>query len=222
MKRCFLWLVLFSLFHVFVAAVSANWQLYDDFNSGNLDLTKWSANGSSGSISVENGKAKFVHAKGHPNESLYLHIAQHGSAIMGIKATVTVASCTGDVRARIAGHLGFLEDHNLWTGIHVQPGENQIFNSIALEHPQTNDVPYDLHWSNYEKPIDLMGRELKLMMLFSNDKTMFEVEGLGKFTVRHRETIPSSDSHFRALGTRSTLGQGPCTVYYDNVYIYLP
>ena len=222
MKRWFLRLVLFSLLHVFVASVSANWQLYDDFNSGNLDPTKWSVESSSGSISVENGKAKFVHAIGHPNDSLYLLFAQHGSAIMGIKATVTVESCTGDVRARIAGHLGFLEDHNLWTAIQLQPGETRIFNNIVLEHPQTNANPYDLHFSNYQDPIDVIGRAFNLMMLFSNDKTIYEVEGLGKFTIRHHETIPSSDSNFRALGTRSTLGQGPCTVYYDNVYIYLP
>ena len=141
---------------------------------------------------------------------------------MGIKATVTVDACVGDVRARISGHLGFLEDHNLWTAIQLQPGQTRVFNNIVLEHPTTYDAPYELHYSHYQEPIDVRGRALNLMMLFSNDKTKFEIEGLGKFTVRHREPVPSSSSNFRAIGTRSTLGQGPCTVYYDDVYIYLP
>ena len=222
MKRFLLWFVLFSLFPVFISAVSADWTLYDDFESGTLDPTKWHVADNSGSISVENGRAKFVHDDGHPNDSLYLRMAQYGSAVMGIKATVTVASCTGDVRARIAGHLGFLEGHDLWSGIQVQAGRNRIFNSIALEHPTTYDVPYDLHWSEYQGPLDVVGRAFNLKMLFSNDQTMFEVEGLGKFAVRHREPVPSSSSNFRAIGTRSSLGEGPCTVYYDDVYIYLP
>ena len=222
MKRCLFWIVLFCLIPVFIPIVSADWQLYDDFSSGSLDPAKWHVDDSCGSISVENGRARFAHAVGHPNDSLYLLFAQHGSDIMGIKATVTIASCTGDVRARIAGHLGFLDDHNLWTAIQLQPGETKIFNNIALEHPQTNANPYDLHYSNYQDPIDVIGKAFKLMMLFSNDQTKFEVEDLGRFTVRHQETIPSSESDFRAIGTRSTQGQGPCTVYFDDVYIYLP
>ena len=223
MKRCFLWVVLFCLFPVFISAASADWQLYDDFNSGStIDETKWNIDDSSGTISVEDGRAKFVHEAGHPNDSLYLNFAQYGSAIMGIKATVTVASCTGDVRARISGHLGFLDGDNLWTAIQLQAGETRIYNSISPEDPQTYESDYDLHYSSYRSPIDILGQEFNLTMLFSNDKTTFEVEGLGKFTVRHQQTIPSSESDFRALGTRSTSGDGPCTVYFDNIYIYLP
>ena len=76
MKRCFLWVVLFSLFPIFVSAVSADWQLYDDFNSGStIDETKWNIDDSSGTISVEDGRAKFVHEAGHPEDSLYLNFA---------------------------------------------------------------------------------------------------------------------------------------------------
>jgi hypothetical protein len=93
---------------------------------------------------------------------------------------------------------------------------------MAPEIPTGSGNPYDYHWSNYQDPIGIVGQDFTLTMLFTNDTTVFEVEGLGKFTVRHQETLPSSQSYFRAIGTRSTLGQGPCTVYYDDVYIYLP
>ena len=88
---------------------------------------------------------------------------------MGIKATVTVASCTGDVRARISGHLGVLDGDNLWTAIQVQPERNRIYNVISAEDPQTYESPYVLHFSAYKSPIDILGQEFNLTMLFSND-----------------------------------------------------
>ena len=43
----------------FTAYAQTNWQLYDNFNSAQIDSSKWETDDSSATITVENGRAKF-------------------------------------------------------------------------------------------------------------------------------------------------------------------
>jgi len=214
---------LFSMLLGFSSYAAAGWELYDDFEQGTIDSQKWIKDESCGTISVENGKAKFAHAPGHPNDSLYLLFSKNTANISGIKATITVASCTGDVRTRIAGYSGMIDENYLWTGIQFEPITSRIYNSIAVEGPPPNyEGLYQLHYSEYRNPIQIIGETFESQILFSNDGVSFKADSLGKLTYKFTDEVSATDYFFRAIGTRSTKGQGPCVVYFDNVYVYVP
>jgi hypothetical protein len=215
--------LLISMLLGFSSYAESGWELYDNFEQGTIDNQKWIKDESCGTISVENGKAKFAHAPGHPNDSLYLIFSKNTANISGIKATITVASCTGDVRTRIAGYSGMIDENYLWTGIQFEPLTSRIYNSIAVEGPPpTYEGLYQLHYSEYRNPIQIVGQTFESQILFSNDGVSFEANSFGKLTYKFADEVSATDYFFRAIGTRSTEGQGPCVVYFDNVYVYVP
>ena len=199
----------------------AGWELYDDFSSGAIDTLKWSIDNSSANISVEDARAKFVHQPGNPNDSSRLRMVQNAENITGIRVTITVQSCTGDVRCRVSGYAGMIGENYIWASLQVKSNDKRIYNYVGLEGPPPDYTWfYDLSYNHFEQPTEIIGNSFNLTMMFYDDKIEYEVDGLGKITYRYENKIAPSDNYFRSFGTRSTNGDGPCTIYFDNVYVY--
>jgi len=219
--------LIFVLFTVIIFAFStdalADWVLYDDFSSGSIDTGRWNVDESSATISVENERAKFIHQGGITNDSNYLLFNQTPSNILGIKADVLIEFCTGDVRARIAGYSGSVGENHVWSGLQVQPSKERIYTNASLEGPPpTYALLEELFYAQYERPITVTGISFNLTMVFSSDKITYEVDGRGKIVYKYATAISPTGGDFKAIGTRSTNGDGPCTVYFDNVYVLRP
>jgi hypothetical protein len=59
-------------------------------------------------------------------------------------------------------------------------------------------------------------------MSFSSDEFPFKVSDLGE--IEHElpgdlARLASTNDHLKGIGTRSTDGDGPCVVYFDDVYV---
>jgi hypothetical protein len=199
----------------------AGWELYDNFDSQAIDQQKWWLGTGSAIISLENGRAKFVHQPNHPNQSTYLSIRQDPEGVVGVRAKVSFQSCTGDVRARIGGYPGMIGENNVWSGLQLQPSEERIYSNLGVESPPpTYTWLYDIWYGHFQKPIDIVGKTYDISILFLNDKILYEVVGLGKITYIYESQISPPSNSFKGIGTRSTNGDGPCTVYFDDVYVY--
>lgn len=216
---CFAAGLVFALSHLSFAA----WELYDNFNSGMIDLQKWRVDDSSAVISIDIDKIKIVHQEGHANDSSWIVINQNPETVFGVKAEITVASCTGDVRARIGGYSGEVGVNQIWSNVQLQANRQRIYSYAGLEEPSpTYAWLYDLFWANFQMPIMVTGNRFIASMLFEKDKIIYEVDGLGKMEYKYPTPVNDPDSDFKGLGTRSSNGDGPCTVYIDNVYVFRP
>ena len=212
-----------AIIFAFSTSALAGWELYDNFSSGAIDTQRWIIDDSSATISVENGQAKFIHQSGHPNDSGYLLFNQNPENILGIKTDVVIESCSGDVQTRIAGYGGKLGENHVWSGILLQPSNQRIHIHTGLEGPPPDYTwVQDLHYAQYQRPIAVTGVSFNLTMVFSNDKITYEVDGIGKIAYKYATTIAPAYNFFRAMGTKSSNGDGPCTVYFDNVYVLRP
>jgi len=202
-------------------SVYAGWELYDNFNTQSFDQQKWWVGSGSAIISIDNGRAKFVHQPNHPNQSTYLSIKQDPDSVVGVRAKVNFESCTGDVRARIGGYPGSIGENNIWSGLQLQPSQARIYSNLGLEGPMPAYTWfYDIWYGHFAKPIDIIGKTYDISMLFLGDKILYEVIGLGKITYNYESEISPPANSFKGVGTRSTNGDGPCTVYFDDVYVY--
>jgi hypothetical protein len=202
----------------------ADWELYDDFNTGStIDENKWGVDNSSGTITIENQRAKFVHATGHPNDSLYLNFHQNQETIAGVRTTVNVASCTGDVRARVVGYAGKIGSDHIWSGVQLQKSLQRVYASTILEGPPPDYITGDsLHYAELQSPVNIEGATFVVTMMFYDDRISCTVEGLGEVTYTYASAIDPATDIWRAFGTCSSNGDGPCTVYFDDVYVYRP
>jgi len=239
-------LIFITTAHGQMGAGSRSWKLYDDFSSGLIDPTKWSVDQSSATITVENGMAKFVHLAGLANDPSWLKIIQNPHKITGIKATVIFDSCTDpnkDVRARLGSWVGTDQENPdtvVFSQFAIEPyhngGDSQRIYGAAQLLDTANSNAYlgqpfwGMFYSNDDTffPTDIMGVPYTLIMEWTTKDVSYtlqrEVEGLGvinytwdrSFVV---EKIPDPESAFVGIGTRSNLGLGGCTIYFDNVYI---
>jgi hypothetical protein len=202
----------------------AGWVLYDDFSSGAIDTQRWSVDDSSATITVENERAKFVHQIDHAEDSAYMRFEQSPASILGIKADVLIESCDGDVMASLSGYSGKIEDDHVTSGLKVQPGtgKQRIYATADLEAPDYT-LLQKLHYAQFQRPIiDMIGVTFNLALVFSSDKITYEVDGLGKIVYKYATAVAPATNDFKALRTRSSNGEGPCTVYFDNVYVLRP
>jgi len=135
---------------------------------------------------------------------------------MGMKASVTITSCSGDVRPRMAGNAGSLGSDIYWTGLQFQPAQSKIYTSSSL------DLVADTHYAEFQTPLNLIGNTYIASMIFYEDKISYEVEGLGKIAFKYPSAVDTATEDWRVIGTRSTNGEGPCTVYIDDVYVLRP
>jgi len=244
---CFLSAIIFALTFIPTAYGSGGWKLYDDFNSGSIDPTKWGIDQSSATITVENGMLKFVHLAGHPADPSWLAIIQNPHRITGLRATVIFDSCeepNKDVDARIQSFLGNDQDDPdtiLSSQLSITPyylgGNNPKTYGTLVLLDRANSYAYSgtPFWSQFYVydgtflPADVMGVPYTLIMEWTKKDVSYtlrrEVEGLGEINYTWDrsfvlEKFPDAQSGaFVAIGTRSNLGHGGCTVYFDNVYI---
>ena len=225
MKKIPVALYLFLLMSlVFSVNGYADWELYDDFNTGSsIDEDKWGVDNSSGTITIENQRAKFVHALNYPNDSLYLNFIQNSDTIAGIRVTVNVASCTGDVRARVVGYAGKISYDHIWSGVQLQESAQRVSVNATLEGPPPDYITGDsLYYAELQSPVDVEGATFVVTMMFHDERITYTVEDLGEVTYTYASAIEPATNMWRAIGTRSSNGDGPCTVYFDDVYVYRP
>jgi hypothetical protein len=221
MKRltvfCFILAFLFGL----ATDGYAGWQLYDDFNSGSIDSKKWEVDDSSATITVENGRAKFVHQSGHARDNSWLEMIQNEKTIKGIKATITVESCSGDVRVRTAGFIGKIEDDIIFTANEIRADRQHISYYLSVIDPAQNySWKADLFWGHFKYPLNILTIPYTLSMILSSDKAIFAVDGQGETELVFPSKLSPTDELFRAIGTRSNSGTGTCTAYFDDVFVY--
>jgi len=232
MRSSFVCLILISLIIGLSFSAYADWQLYDDFNSGNINTQKWSVDNSSASIAIENGEAKFVHNSGHPNDSSWLQIIDNPQNVVGIRTKIRVQSCTGDVRGRAGGFVGNIGENILFSAIWARADEGRISSSVDLNSPAPSyEFLYTLFFGalhyNWDNPINILGKSFILEWMFTHDEITFktdEVTGTpvsyGEVVFKYPETVSTSEDPFKGIGTRSSAGDGPCTIYFDDVYVY--
>jgi hypothetical protein len=202
---------------------NAGWELYDNFSSGSIDSQIWDIDESSATITVESGRAKFVHKQGqqYVRDSSWLVMINNPENIKGIKATVTVKSCTGDVRGQMGSMVGKIGDNYTFSVIQVDANKSRIgFPVVVIGPAPDNEYLYDLFWGSFKNPINIIATSYTIAMQFSNLKIIGSVDGLGEKTYILAENLSNTDDHFKGFGTRSNNGDGPCTVYYDDVYVY--
>ncbi len=199
-----------------------NWQLYDNFSSGSVDLNKWIVDESSAIIIIENGRAKFVHQAGNAADSSWLTVSDNPETITGLKATITVESCSGDVQARIGGFFGKVGSDFAWSHQAIRPYQERIIAAVGILGPEPNyEHKYNYFWGNYKSPLVIIGVPYTLSTILSTSNARYLVDGLGELEYSfpsNLEPLAEGES-FIGMGTRSTSGVGDCTVYFDDVYI---
>jgi hypothetical protein len=198
------------------------WRLYDNFKSGTIDPNRWTIDSSSANISIVGGKAKFEHLQGHANDSAWLGINIAPETVKGIKAKVTVKSCTGDVRARIGGYIGKVENDYVFDELNLQGsiGSPRIYGNLAVTGgPPNFPFLYNLFYGEFIRPVEIIGHTFTITMIFSDEEFTYNVSGLGEIEHELPEDLSPTDIFFKGIGTRSTNGDGPCVVYFDDVYV---
>ncbi len=202
----------------FVGIAGAGWMLYDDFEAGFIDPNKWDVDDSSAVITVENGRAKFVHQPGFAGDNNWL-IFKARREIRGIAATVRVQDCSGDVRGRLKikkwvdwlGNVVYMhEDVQPWAGyIWARSGYWTTTGSdITRSYGRFMDTPME-------------NVDHKLVLVTTENLYQAQADNLGSllFLSPSGETLTLKENPFYGIGTRSTNGDGPCTVYFDDVYV---
>ena len=83
---------------------------------------------------------------------------------------------------------------------------------------------YDLFFgtfvSNFSNPIDIIGNTYTIEWMFSPKEVNGAVEGQGEINFKYPDRVSPYESSFKGIGTRSSAGNGPCTIYFDDVYVY--
>ena len=199
--------------------VYAGWELYDNFNSGAIQSGLWNIEDPSATISPENGAVKFEHLSGHPEEPSWL-IFKHGpETIKAARVRLKVKSCTGDVRARIGGWVGMMGEDYVWSSIDVWANPGRISGGVGRWSPPDYN---ELFLGTLQNPIDIIDEVFTIAMDFNNLNTRhFLVRDTGIITCELYESMAPTDDHFKGIGTRSQNGEGPCVVYFDDVYVWV-
>jgi len=219
MKKSTLFTYIFVLLFGLTANCHAGWQLYEDFNSGQIDPQKWETDDSSASITIENGRVKFLHQEGRANDSSWLKIIQKPELVKGIKATITIAACSGDVRAEMVGFIGKIGNNYVFTDF----GSDREYMSSALSvlGPAPDYLfKRDFFWGHFKTPLVIRNTPYTLSMILSLKNATYTVEDQGELEFTFPYTLSPTDDFFKGIGTSSASGIGTCTVYFDNVYIY--
>ena len=248
MKPRWILLALVFLGVIIVNSVYAQtyaWKKYDDFNSGVIDPNKWDIDNSSATISIENGRAKFVHNPGLPGDNAFLTIKKGVTNVWGIKATIQFESCTApapdytDVRARVGANIGVdavTPTNRIWASLGIEPyyanktyprlyGFIDVWDTI----PSPDELIADLFYAYFpreigEVPDDVIGIPFTITEEWTAKSVKFTVANKGKTTYNYDKTykvqaITDADRTLVAIGTESDSGLGTCTVYFDDVYV---
>ena len=115
-----------------------------------------------------------------------------------------------------------MEGYDIWTALQLQPGSERIYSSSDLEGPPPDYANTTLHYASFQRPLNLIGNTYTASMIFSSDGVTYEVDGLGKIAYKYSTAVDPATNTWRAISTKSINGDGPCTVYVDNVYVLRP
>jgi hypothetical protein len=205
--------------------VNAGWQLYDDFNSGKIDNQKWFVDDSCANISIENGEAKFVHNPGYPFDSSWLQIIYNPQNIIGIRTKIRIQSCTGDVRGRAGGWVGKIGENFIWSEINAQSerGKISIYADLHTPDPE-HDFIYRLFYSSLKErwnpPFNITGKTIILEWIYNPNEIIGKTDSHGEIEFKYFQKVSPNENQLKGVGTRSVAGDGPCTVYFDDIYVY--
>lgn len=189
------------------------------FNSGSISAARWDVDTSGGTVSVVDGKAKFVHSNPTGRVRLFF---KNQTSIKGVKAKVYIEEYSNDFRARIGGYVALTPEGDLaWQEIIVTPEIKKISSSVVADDAVTHDQLVQYFYTTFTNPSTLLGQWFAISVAYPNpNRYTYSVTGQGKYTF----TLPAgtlveggqADLH---IGTRSSDGTGTGTVYFDNVYI---
>jgi hypothetical protein len=243
------WLFVLVFLGVFIAnsayAQTYIWKKYDDFSSGVIDITKWDIDDSSATITIENGRAKFVHNPGFANDSAWLKVIKKNTNIWGIKATVEFESCNfadpteRDVRARIGANIGTeaaTPTNRVYAALNLEPYYNNGdspklhgFINVWDTIPNPDVSVRDIFSCNFPRedgavPADFIGIPFTITQEWTAKSVKFTVLDQGKATYNYDKTykvkpITDPDMVLVGIGTSSNSGGGTCTIYFDDVYV---
>ena len=223
MKKLFCYIIAIMVIAVIPIAseeVYAGWELYDDFNSGIIDPTLWYIDDYSGTITPIFGAVRFEHHPGNPRVGTWLSFKQSPETIKAIRVTIMVQSCTGDVRGQISGFRGKVGDDYVMNSIYLSNNENRIGGGLGVLEAGTLNWLYGLYWGIFEYPLNIIGNRFTIATTFFNPQNViYYVGGLGKHTIELYQPISPTDDYWRGIGTRSESGEGPCVVFFDDVYV---
>ena len=217
---------IFAALFLLTAAVPvrAGWRLYDNFDAGVIDPALWNKDESSADIEIDavEGAVKFTHKSGFPNDSSWLTIRQNPETVSGLRATVRIESCTGDVRARIGGDIGKLGDNLAFSALQMQPARTDVIFASANLYESTPpfSTVWDYFYGQFRDSTAIIGTAYELTLVFTPNRVIARVAGLGEIVYTSPFALSPPDAAFVGLGTRSSTGEGPCVVYYDDVYVY--
>lgn len=203
----------------------SRWVLYDNFDSGVIDMELWDVDDSSADISIENGRAKFVHRVSEPNDSSWLIFKKNPEKIKKIRVKVWVVQAEGgDPFARIGGDLAKDEDGNLvFTQIRVRPERERVdCSAAAFGDPPNFEFKYDLFFALFKSPIEIVDERFKLTLEFDLSDIECEESDLGDLEYEFEDKLVPLDEFFKGIGTRNNILDEEAEdfiVYFDDVYV---
>ncbi|MFP5211873.1 MAG: hypothetical protein ACLGPL_00700, partial [Acidobacteriota bacterium] len=167
------------------------------------------------------GKLRIEHEPGHPNDPSYLVIKKNPQSIKAIKVTMTVASCSGDMRVRIGGYTGKDQNDNpVFNSLIVDCEQKRVYGkAVAERHRDGRYVQdlYVLHRNTFKYPMDIVGKKLILTTTFYPGSILYSLNGQEKgLTVSSPRLLPI-EATFKGIGTKSTSGSG--VIFIDDVYV---
>jgi hypothetical protein len=224
----------------------AGWVLYDDFNSGVIDPSKWAITNKPNvaTVSVENGAAKFVFNTNYPNTSFFMNMIQDTGKIMGIRAKVKIDTQMVGVRARFAANVAQDQAGNpLFNQINIrsyyftngQISQKVWYDLTALDKVDLVTSAYDIIYGEfysplggtYAAPIDFTGHWVTMEMQFNQNKFSYGLPDLQYYinNIKPPDTLLKLTDQsliFRGIGVRGT-NEAPtgqtCIIYFDDVYV---
>jgi hypothetical protein len=115
----------------------------------------------------------------------------------------------------------------VWDDLNLQASISspRIYGNLTVMGPAPNlTYGYNLFYGEFMRPLEIIGDTFTITMTFSHNKVTYEVDDLGEIEYKLPEDFdPLTEGddvyYFKGIGTRSTNGDGPCVVYFDDVYI---
>jgi hypothetical protein len=200
------------------------WKPYDDFEEPAIDLEKWIVRERTADIYLEDGKACFEYTgtSSPPAVSNWLIVNEYVDKLRGIRADVTVEWCTGDVRGRLGGYIGEVPTGVIFgqlglEGARIPP---RVFGSLGVEDPAIPNSYDDIMYSRFDDSLEIIENTHTVEMTFSRSAVAWYLEDYGRLSFIYPERLESyGDRFFLGIGTRTTNGDAPCKVCFDNVWI---
>lgn len=200
------------------------WKLYDDFEEPAIDLEKWVVRERTADIYLEPGRVCFEYTgtSSPPAISNWLIVNEYVDKLRGIRADVTVESCTGDVRGRLGGYIGEVPTGVIFgqlglEGARIPP---RAFGNLGVEDLAIPGSWDDIMYARFQETLDIIGYTHTVEMTFSKSAVAWYLEDYGMLSFVYPESLESyGDSFFLGIGTRTQNGDAPCKICFDNVYI---